>query len=121
MEILITQEQIQQRVRELATLISTEHEQSGNAMPIVMIGLLNGAIHFVSDLNRALSVQCELDFMRLKSYVIQPMSPAIHVTMASFVRPVALDMYPNSTNAVLIHPNVSIILQILQHQFLIHE
>jgi hypoxanthine phosphoribosyltransferase len=80
MEIIITQEQIQQRVRELANLISAEHEQSGNALPIVMIGLLNGSIHFVSDLNRALSVHCELDFMRLKSYNGQDNSGGIECT-----------------------------------------
>jgi hypoxanthine phosphoribosyltransferase len=33
-----------------------------------MICLLNGAIHFFSDLTRYMSIHCEIDFMRLKSY-----------------------------------------------------
>ena len=50
MELLITHKEIQNRVLELAQQISVDHVQSDNALPPVMICLLNGAIHFFSDL-----------------------------------------------------------------------
>jgi hypoxanthine phosphoribosyltransferase len=68
MELLITNEEIQNRVLELAQQISVDHVQSENALPPVMICLLNGAIHFFSDLTRYMSINCEIDFLRLKSY-----------------------------------------------------
>jgi hypoxanthine phosphoribosyltransferase len=68
MELLITNEEIQDRVLELAQQISVDHVQSNNSLPPVMICLLNGAIHFFSDLTRYMSINCEIDFLRLKSY-----------------------------------------------------
>jgi hypoxanthine phosphoribosyltransferase len=68
MELLITNEEIQDRVLELAQQISVDHVQSTNSLPPVMICLLNGAIHFFSDLTRYMSINCEIDFLRLKSY-----------------------------------------------------
>jgi hypoxanthine phosphoribosyltransferase len=68
MELLISHDEIQKRVKELAEQISKDHIQSENALPPVMICLLNGAIHFFSDLTRAMTIPCEIDFLRLKSY-----------------------------------------------------
>jgi hypoxanthine phosphoribosyltransferase len=68
MELLIANQEIQERVKELAKQISKDHIESKNALPPVMICLLNGAIHFFSDLTRYMSVNCEIDFLRLKSY-----------------------------------------------------
>ena len=80
MELLISQEQIEHRVKELAQLITKQHEASGNALPPVMICLLNGSIHFFSDLTRAMSIPCEIDFMRLKSYEGQDNSGGVICT-----------------------------------------
>jgi hypoxanthine phosphoribosyltransferase len=77
MEIIINREQITQRVKDLAIQISQDHIDSGNAMPPVMICILNGSIHFFSDLTRAMTVDCELDFLRLKSYEGQDNSGGI--------------------------------------------
>jgi hypoxanthine phosphoribosyltransferase len=68
MELLISHNEIQKRVKELAEQISKDHIQSENTLPPVMICLLNGAIHFFSDLTRAMTIPCEIDFLRLKSY-----------------------------------------------------
>jgi hypoxanthine phosphoribosyltransferase len=68
MELLITNEEIQNKVLELAQQISADHVYSDNTLPPVMICLLNGAIHFFSDLTRYMSIHCEIDFLRLKSY-----------------------------------------------------
>ena len=80
MELLITNEEIQNRVSELAQQISVDHIQSNNALPPVMICLLNGAIHFFSDLTRCMSINCEIDFMRLKSYEGQDNSGGVICT-----------------------------------------
>ncbi len=68
MEKLIDSDSIQQRVLELAQAISIDHVQSDNALPPVLICVLNGSIHFFSDLTRMMSIECEIDFLRLKSY-----------------------------------------------------
>jgi hypoxanthine phosphoribosyltransferase len=80
MELLITHEEIQNRVLELAQQISVEHVQSNNTLPPVMICLLNGSIHFFSDLTRYMSINCEIDFLRLKSYEGQDNSGGVICT-----------------------------------------
>jgi hypoxanthine phosphoribosyltransferase len=80
MELLITSQEIQERVKELAKQISEDHITSQNALPPVMICLLNGSIHFFSDLTRAMLIDCELDFMRLKSYEGQDNSGGVVCT-----------------------------------------
>ena len=77
MELLITQEQIHGQVKKLAEQITKQHQESGNALPPVMICLLNGAIHFFSDLVREMSIPVQIDFMRLKSYEGQDNSGGI--------------------------------------------
>ena len=68
MEKLINQSKIAHRVKKLAKAISQDHIQSGNTLPPVMICILNGSVHFFSDLTRAMKIDCEIDFIRLKSY-----------------------------------------------------
>jgi hypoxanthine phosphoribosyltransferase len=80
MELLITNQEIQERVKELAKQISEDHIKTQNALPPVMICLLNGAIHFFSDLTRAMTINCEIDFMRLKSYEGQDNSGGVVCT-----------------------------------------
>lgn len=65
---LFTKQQIETRVRELAAAITRDHLHSNSKMPPVMIGILNGSIHFFSDLTRGMGVTSEIDFIRLKSY-----------------------------------------------------
>lgn len=60
----ITEEQIQKRVKELATEISRDYESK---VPI-FIGILNGSFIFISDLIRQITVDCEVDFFKLSSY-----------------------------------------------------
>src|SRR4030065_2348689 len=61
---LLTEEQIQNRIKELAAQISLEYKSS---VP-VFIGVLNGSFLFMSDLIRYLSIDCEVDFFKLSSY-----------------------------------------------------
>jgi len=61
---LLTEEQIQNRIKELAEQISSEYKSS---VP-VFIGVLNGSFLFMSDLIRYLTINCEIDFFKLSSY-----------------------------------------------------
>jgi len=61
---LISQEQIDARVRELASRISRDYAHS---MP-VCVGVLKGAFIFLADLVRNLSIESTLDFIQVSSY-----------------------------------------------------
>lgn len=88
MEKIITKEQIQDRVQQLADAISVDHMKSANALPPVMICVLNGALHFFSDLTRMMSIHCEIDCIRLKSYEGQDNTGGVKV-----IKDVELDLH----------------------------
>ena len=62
--ILVDEPQIQQRIRELARELDAEY---GTDTPL-MVGVLNGAVTFMTDLMRAMTVPVEIDFMAVSSY-----------------------------------------------------
>jgi hypoxanthine phosphoribosyltransferase len=63
-EILVSTEDLERRVRELGAEISRDYE----GRDLVMIGVLKGAVLFLGDLMRELTVPCEIDFMAVSSY-----------------------------------------------------
>lgn len=63
-EVLITAEELQQKVSELGTRISRDYA----GKDLVMVGVLRGAVVFIADLLRHLTVPCEIDFMAVSSY-----------------------------------------------------
>jgi hypoxanthine phosphoribosyltransferase len=63
-EILISEDQIMERVRELGEDISADY---ANLNPL-LIGVLKGVIFFIADLLRAISIPVEVDFMAVSSY-----------------------------------------------------
>jgi hypoxanthine phosphoribosyltransferase len=63
-DILVKPEELQNRVRELAAEISRDYADRD----LVLIGVLKGAVFFLSDLMRQLDVPCEVDFMAVASY-----------------------------------------------------
>ena len=63
MNVLITTEDIQRRVRDIAADIARDHPEG-----VHLIAVLKGAFVFLSDLARALTVPCSLDFMAVSSY-----------------------------------------------------
>ena len=68
MEILIPEYKIERRVRALAHKITEDHRNSGNSLPPVLVCVLNGAFMFFSDLVKDMGTDCEIDFIRPKSY-----------------------------------------------------
>jgi hypoxanthine phosphoribosyltransferase len=63
-EILVEEDRLAQRVRELAAEISRDY--SGG--DLLLVGVLKGAVFFLSDLMRHLEVPVEVDFMAVASY-----------------------------------------------------
>jgi hypoxanthine phosphoribosyltransferase len=67
MKELITSEEIQFQTKIIGKQITDDHR--GDKTPIVMVGLLNGAFAFYSDLVRSMPIDVECDFMRVNAYV----------------------------------------------------
>ena len=64
-EVLISEEDIQSRVSELADQISAEYDD-GNE--VVMVGVLKGSFIFLADLSRRLSIPRTIEFIAVSSY-----------------------------------------------------
>jgi len=63
-EVLIEEERLRGRVAELGEEISADYA----GRDLLLIGVLKGAVFFMADLMRHLTVTCELDFMAISSY-----------------------------------------------------
>jgi len=68
MQVLIEEFKIDRRIRTIAHKITEDHIKSGNNAPPVMICVLNGAFMFFTDLVKNMRIDCEIDFIRPKSY-----------------------------------------------------
>ena len=64
MKVLVSEEQIQARIREMGAEISREYEGKD---PVVL-GVLKGVVMFFADIVRNIDIPCEIDFMSLSSY-----------------------------------------------------
>ena len=63
-EILLTEEQIQSRIRELGRILTEEYAGKDP----VIIGVLKGVVIFYADMIRQIKVPCQMDFMWISSY-----------------------------------------------------
>jgi hypoxanthine phosphoribosyltransferase len=64
-EVMISEQDVQARIRVLGAEITQHYQQSDN---LVMIGLLRGSFVFMADLARAIDLPHEVDFMTASSY-----------------------------------------------------
>lgn len=62
--VMLSERRIKAKVKELARTISKDYK---GTVP-VFIGILNGSFIFFSDLIREVSIDCEIDFLKLSSY-----------------------------------------------------
>lgn len=62
--VLIDQEALRDRVAALGEEISEDYA----GRDLLLVGVLKGAIFFLADLMRELSIPCEIDFMAISSY-----------------------------------------------------
>lgn len=72
LETLISQEAIAAKVAEMARVIDEESDE-----PLLLIGILKGSLHFLSDLGRMLQRDTEIDFIQVSSYHDQKTSSGI--------------------------------------------
>ena len=63
-EILIEEQAVKNRVRDLGAEISADYA----GRDLLLVGVLKGAVFFMADLMRELSIPCEIDFMAISSY-----------------------------------------------------
>ena len=63
-KVLITEEQLQARIRELGEELTKEYADKD---PIV-VGVLKGVVVFYADMVRQLKIPCQMDFMCISSY-----------------------------------------------------
>ncbi|WKD58164.1 Hypoxanthine phosphoribosyltransferase [Corynebacterium capitovis DSM 44611] len=64
--ILITEEMLQQRVRELADLVSDTYRDAEDEL--ILVCVLKGAVFFLTDFARALTIPSQMEFMAVSSY-----------------------------------------------------
>ena len=62
--VLISEEQIRQRVKEMGAQISEDYA----GKDVVLLCILKGAVQFFSDLSRQMTCNLEMDFMSISSY-----------------------------------------------------
>jgi hypoxanthine phosphoribosyltransferase len=63
-EILIDEDALSTRVAELGAEVSADYQ----GRDLLLIGVLKGAVFFMADLMRHITVPCEVDFMAISSY-----------------------------------------------------
>lgn len=63
-QILLSEEQIQSRIRELGEILTEEYQYKDP----VIVGVLKGVVVFYADMVRHIRVPCQMDFMWLSSY-----------------------------------------------------
>jgi len=63
-KVLLTEEQILEKVRELGSAISKDYESKD----LLIVGILKGSVLFASELIKNITIPCEIDFMAVSSY-----------------------------------------------------
>lgn len=63
-DVLVSREELQGKVAEIGTAISRDYAGED----LVLVGVLKGAVFFLADLARAITIPCAIDFMAVTSY-----------------------------------------------------
>ena len=63
-KVLISEDEIREKVKELGEKISEDYKDKN----LLMVSILKGSIVFMSDLMRSISIYCGIDFMSVSSY-----------------------------------------------------
>ena len=64
MKLLVSEEDIKKRVKELAEQINKDYKDKSP----IFVGILNGCYVFMADLLRELKIDTEVDFVKIRSY-----------------------------------------------------
>ena len=82
--ILVPTEELNRRVRELAAEVSRDYRD----MDVLLLGILKGAVFFLSDLMRSLEIPAEVDFMAIASYGSSTKSSGVVRILKDLDRPI---------------------------------
>lgn len=63
-KVLVTEEQIDAKVAELAAQVDAKYE----GKDVLLVGVLKGAVMFMADLSRAIQIPVQMDWMAVSSY-----------------------------------------------------
>jgi hypoxanthine phosphoribosyltransferase len=63
-DVLIESDELQRRIAQLGEEISNDYA----GRDLLLVGVLKGAVFFMADLMRHLTIPCEIDFMAISSY-----------------------------------------------------
>lgn len=63
-KVLLTEEQILNKVKDLAAEISKDYE----GKDLLVVGILKGSVLFASDIIKNITIPCQIDFMAVSSY-----------------------------------------------------
>jgi hypoxanthine phosphoribosyltransferase len=66
--VLITADRIRARVAELGDEVARDYRADGVTDGLILVGVLKGAVMFMTDLARALPLPVQLEFMAISSY-----------------------------------------------------
>src|SRR5581483_48501 len=72
-ETLIDRAALQRRIAELGEEVSADYA----GRDLLLVGVLKGAVFFMADLMRTLTIPCEIDFMAISSYGASPDSSGV--------------------------------------------
>ncbi|MDD2431555.1 MAG: hypoxanthine phosphoribosyltransferase [Firmicutes bacterium] len=72
-KIIISQEQLENRVQELGKQLTKDYQDK----QLIVIGILRGATIFLADLVREIDLQMEIDFMAVSSYGLATKSSGV--------------------------------------------
>jgi len=75
MTLLFSKDDIKKRVSEIGQAVSNEFKGKDP----IFIGVLNGSFMFMADLLRSLNIDCEMDFIKIRSYVGKSSSGTIQL------------------------------------------
>lgn len=64
--VLINEEELHARIQELADSVSEKYKDSED--DLILVGVLKGAVFFMTDFARALSIPSQMEFMAVSSY-----------------------------------------------------
>jgi hypoxanthine phosphoribosyltransferase len=67
-DVLISEQQIRDKVTELAAKVGADYAEQTQRSDLLLIGVLKGAVMFMTDLARALPIPVQLEFMAVSSY-----------------------------------------------------
>jgi hypoxanthine phosphoribosyltransferase len=81
---VVPTDELNQRVKELAAEVSRDYD----GKDVLLLGILKGAVFFLSDLMRALKIPVEVDFMAISSYGSATKSSGVVRILKDLDRPI---------------------------------